>query len=160
MRVPSELHALDVEAFDQDTHELEIYEAKTGRTRTLQLEPWLAEIFTNWIEGPRDEIAKRKTRQLIPHPGTGEPWKRDALRMFLWRHGRNVDDAFSCYGMRRWGLVWRCLQWQMNVLRVKDWAGHEAITSTMYYLRIAEAEMRRRVHAHEVQPLELAAISI
>lgn len=158
VRTPSELHRLQVDDFDQDTHELQIHEAKTGRTRTLQLEPWLGDKFTAWIEGPRDMIAKRRTRQLIPHPATGDAWSREALRMFLWRHGRTVDDAFTCYGMRRWGLVWRCLQWQMNVLRVKDWAGHESITSTMYYLRTAEAEMRRRVHQHEVKPLTIATI--
>lgn len=152
IRQPSEAHDLELTDFDQDNDTLRVWSDKVEQYRLLHLEPWLADIIRDYIDGPRRQIATTRHDELIVRP-TGGHWSREGYRMWLGRHGRKLYRRFKVKDMRAWGATYRLLQTDLDVYFVREWLGHAKLSSTEYYLRVAQAELRRRAHAHKVQPL-------
>lgn len=160
LRPPSEHVRLQLRDFDDATGELNVYAPKTRRSDVLQLEPWLAELVRAYIAGPRDRVAKPGERALLVNPQRaprrGRAWTNESYRMWLKRAGVRRIKKFRCYDMRHWGLTWRAIQWNLDVMLVQHWARHVEISNTMRYIHVASKILRQRAAAHQIQPLALS----
>lgn len=162
LRPPSEQVRLQLRDFNDQTGELNVYAPKTRRSDVLQLEPWLAELVRAYVAGPRDQVAKQNERALLINPqrrspDRGRAWKSEPFRMWLTRAGQRKMKDFNAYKCRHWGLTWRAIQWDLDILLVKEWARHAEISNTMRYIHLAGKILRQRAAAHDVQPLASSA---
>jgi integrase len=152
-RPPSEHVALRLSDFDRATGKLYVWSDKVERGRTLQLEPWLAQIVTNYIDGPRAELKPRTSALLVN--ARGRAWTAEAYRMWLSRVGKGSCSWFYPYAGRHWCLTYRLIQWDFRLLPVQRWAGHKTARTTECYLHVAQSKLDARALAHQVSPLAL-----
>lgn len=161
LRVPSELHDLELQDFDQDARTLAVWSDKLERNDIVHLQTWEAQLVADYIATTRAHVARFATRgarssSLMLHPWTGRPFSREGLRMFMWRHGRRVYPRFHGYSLRHAGLTWLYLQTR-DIYFVKERARHVKLSSTEIYVHAAEALERRRAAAPLVQPFRVTA---
>lgn len=158
-RPPSEHVAVDVQDFDREHRTLRVWSDKLDTWRRKKLEPWLADEISAYIDGFRAQVAKRSETALLVDPYTGRAWtSAPAYGMWLGRCGRRVYPRFRPYDLRHAGATWRLIQWNFNIVRLRNWLDHKSVKSTETYEHLADEIVERRATA-EAQPYELGALA-
>jgi len=60
------------------------------------------------------------------------------MRMMLTRATRKIDPNYRPCNVRHWCAIARLIEWDLNIIKVRDFLGHEKIETTMGYLRTAK----------------------
>jgi len=68
----------------------------------------------------------------------GKPFTKDTMRMMLIRATRKIDPNYRPCNVRHWCAIARLIEWDLNIIKVRDFLGHEKIETTMGYLRTAK----------------------
>jgi integrase len=142
-RVPSEPAIMKTTNIDLDNECILIVEPKKhNRKRTIYPEPYIIngrryKSFKNWIEHWRPKVANQYSKDFLYLQPDGRPFTNDTLRIKLSRAVKPVWNGYYPYISRHWCAVARLLEWNLKVIRVRDFLGHVKIETTMGYLRTA-----------------------
>ncbi len=156
VRIPSELVALKVsDVIFEDGHAyLTITERKKHDSqRTVVPEKAIMtskvhKSMKNWIDKWRPKVENQYSGDALYLQPSGKPFSNDKLRTKLSRHGKKVWKHFSPYDMRHWCAVARLIKSKVetgnfDVYTVRNFLGHEMISSTQKYIRYAEQYYRQ-----------------
>lgn len=156
MRIPSELVALKVDdvIFEEGYSYLTITERKKhDNQRTIIPEKAIItsrvhKSLKNWIDKWRPKVENQYSGDDLYLQPTGRPFTIRYLGKKLSENGKKVWRYFSPYDMRHWCAVARLIQTKVetgtfDVYTVRNWLGHEKITTTQSYIRYAEQYYRQ-----------------
>jgi len=142
-RVPSEPAIMKTTNIDLDNECILIVEPKKHhRKRTIYPEPFIIngrryKSFKNWLDYWRPKVENQYSKDYLYLQPDGRPFTDDTLRMKLSRAVKPVWSGYYPYVSRHWCAVARLLEWNLKVIRVRDFLGHVKIETTMSYLRTA-----------------------
>ncbi|RLF42777.1 MAG: hypothetical protein DRN18_01745 [Thermoplasmata archaeon] len=150
-RVPSEIVKMTVDdvIIDGKRGYIIITETKKHESqRTLIPEPSIMtskvhKSFKNWIDYWRPKVENQYSGDALYLQPSGKPFTVRHLGHKLSEHGKKVWKFFQPYDMRHWCAVARLIKTKVktgsfDVYAVKNWLGHEKITTTESYIRYAE----------------------
>lgn len=152
IRVPSELAILKISdiIFNRNgTAILTITEPKKCNSERSIILPY--ELATdprhksmkNWLNSWRPLVANANSGDYLFLQLNGRPFSVRHLGHKLSEQGKRVWSYFHPYVMRHWCAVAKLIEQKVNIksfdcIPVKNWLGHEAIQTTMNYVRYAE----------------------
>ena len=148
-RVPSEIINMKIDDVDIDGGCIYITETKKhesvrqvypdsviikGRTRKS---------FKNWIDHWRPKVENQYSGDALYLQPSGKPFTNDSLRLKLSEKGKQVWKFYQPYVSRHWNAVAMLIRTKLetgnfDVYTVRNWLGHEEISTTMEYIRYAE----------------------
>jgi len=150
-RVPSEIVSMTVDdvVLDGDMGYLIVTETKKHRSqRTLIPEKAIMtsrvhKSFKNWIDYWRPKVENQYSGNALYLWPSGRPVTVRKLGQKLSKHGKKVWRHFQPYDMRHWCAVARLIKTKIetgnfDIYTVRNWLGHERITTTENYVRYAE----------------------
>ena len=150
-RVPSEIVNMTVDDVIIDGKKGYIIVTETKKhdsQRTLIPEPAIMtskvhKSFKNWIDHWRPKVENQYSGNALYLQPSGKPFTVRHLGHKLSEHGKKVWKYFHPYDMRHWCAIARLIKTKVktghfDVYAVKNWLGHEKITTTESYLRYAE----------------------
>lgn len=92
----------------------------------------------NWIDKWRPKVENQHSGDYLYLRPDGRPFTTDTMRMMLCRATRKIDPDYKPYNVRHWCCVARLIEWDLNIIKVSDFIGHEKIQTTREYLRTAK----------------------
>ncbi len=97
----------------------------------------------NWIDYWRPKVENQYSGNHLYLKPNGKPFTVRYLGKKLSKHGKKVWKYFSPYDMRHWCAVARLIKTKVetgnfDVYTVRNFLGHETISSTQKYIRNAE----------------------
>jgi len=92
----------------------------------------------NWIDYWRPKVENQYSGNYLYLKPDGKTFTKDAMRMMLTRATRKIDPNYRPYNVRHWCAIARLIEWDLNIIKVRDFLGHEKIETTMGYLRTAK----------------------
>jgi len=148
-RVPSEIIRMTVDDVDFDNCCLYITETKKhnsirqvypdevimyGKTRKS---------FKNWIDHWRTKVENQHSGDALYLQPSGKPFTKDVLRQKLSEKGKTIWKFYQPYVSRHWNAIAMLIRTKLetgkfDVYTVRNWLGHEEISTTMEYIRYAE----------------------
>jgi len=150
-RVPSEIVSMRVSdiVLDGDKGYIVITETKKHRSqRTLIPERAIMiskvhKSFKNWLDHWRPKVENQYSGDALYLWPNGKPVTVRKLGQKLSKHGKEIWQYFQPYDMRHWCAVARLIKTKVetgnfDTYTVKNWLGHERITTTENYIRYAE----------------------
>ena len=155
-RVPSEIVSMRVSdvVLDGDKGYIVITETKKHRSqRTLIPERAIMiskvhKSFKNWLDHWRPKVENQYSGDALYLWPNGKPVTVRKLGQKLSKHGKEIWRYFQPYDMRHWCAVARLIKTKVetgnfDTYTVKNWLGHERITTTENYIRYAEQYYRQ-----------------
>lgn len=142
-RVPSEPAIMKLSNIDFENDTIIITEPKKHhRTRIIIPEEFILtskryKSFKNWVDYWRPKVVNQYSGEYLYLRPDGKPFTDYCLRMRLSRAVKPVWDGYYPYISRHWCAVARLLEWNLQVIRVRDFLGHVKIQTTMDYLKTA-----------------------
>jgi site-specific recombinase XerD len=140
IRPPSEFLAMTVDSLDLRTGVLEVIEdKKNDRKRYLHLETWIwrdpnEPSLKNYLEHWRPKWDRGATDALWIFPD-GRPMTENWLRIHLAPRVRTATGfPWKPYSMRHFAATYRYYEWR-DLIRVRDWMGHESVKQTETYVK-------------------------
>jgi len=91
-----------------------------------------------WIDKWRPKVENQHSGDYLYLRPDGRPFTKDTMRMMLCRATRKIDPYYKPYNVRHWCAIARLIEWDLNIIKVSDFIGHEKIQTTMDYLRMAK----------------------
>ena len=92
----------------------------------------------NWINHWKPKVENQCSGNHLYLKPDGGSFTKDTMRMMLTRATRKIDPNYYPYNVRHWCAVARLIEWDLNIIKVRDSLGHEKIETTMGYLRTAK----------------------
>lgn len=142
-RVPSEPTIMKVSDIDFDNGSIVITEPKKHKRKRIIIpeEDILTsrryKSFKNWVDYWRPKVENQYSKEYLYLQSNGKPFTDCCLRMRLSRKVKPVWSNYYPYVSRHWCAVARLLDWDLKVIRVRDFLGHVKIQTTMDYLKTA-----------------------
>ncbi len=104
--------------------------------------------FKNWIDRWRPKVENQYSGNHLYLQPDGRPFTKERLRTKLSRYGKRIWKYFQPYDTRHWCAVARLIKTKVetgnfDIYTVKNWLGHERITTTESYIRYAEQYYRQ-----------------
>lgn len=156
VRIPAELITLKVDdiIFEDGHAYLTITETKKHDSqRTVVPEKAIMtskvhKSMKNWIDKWRPKVENQYSGDSLYLQPNGKPFTVRYLGKKLSKHGKKVWKYFSPYDMRHWCAVARLIKTKVetgnfDVYTVRNFLGHETISSTQKYIRNAEQYYRQ-----------------
>ncbi|MCD6236575.1 MAG: site-specific integrase [Thermoplasmata archaeon] len=151
-RVPSEIVSMTVDSVIIESKErgsIVITETKKHSSqRTLIPEKALItsrihKSFKNWLDHWRPKVENQYSGNALYLWPNGKPVTVRRIGQKLSEYGKKIWKHFQPYDMRHWCAVARLIKTKVetgtfDTYRVKNWLGHERITTTENYIRYAE----------------------
>lgn len=142
-RVPSEPTILKINDVDFETDTLTITEPKKGNRQRIIIPDdfiWTNtrnKSFKNWLDYWRPKVENQYSKDFVYLKPDGKPFTKDSLRVMLSKYTKSVWPDYHPYISRHWCAIARLLEYDLKVVPVKDWLGHDEIQTTMDYLKLA-----------------------
>ena len=101
----------------------------------------------NYIDHWRPKVENEKSGDVLFLRPDGRPFTADYLRHQLSKHGKKVWSHYSPSDMRHWCAVARLIKNKVktryfDVYQVKNWLGHDKMSTTEDYIKYAEQYYR------------------
>jgi len=155
-RPPSEIVSMTVDnvIIEADKGSIVIDETKKyGSLRTLIPEKAVMtskvhKSFKNWIDHWRPKVENQYSGNALYLWPSGRPVTTRKLGQVLSEYGKKIWKYFTPYDMRHWCTIARLIKTKVetgsyDTYSVKNWLGHDTITSTEGYIRYAEQYYRQ-----------------
>jgi len=156
VRVPSELIEMkvgDVIFEDNDRAYLTITETKKHKSKRMLIPErtimtsTTSKSLKNWIDHWRPKVVDQYSGDALFLRPDGAPFTSACLRHKLSDHGKKIWRHFRPYDMRHWCAVARLIRSKIDTgffdcYSVKNWLGHEKMSTTEVYIKYAEQYYR------------------
>ena len=151
---PAILKTQDIIFNDDNTGYITITETKKGhRQRTIMpekeiLTDYRRKSIKNWLNHWRPKVENQYSKDYFYLQPSGKPFTTTHLGHRLCEKGKNIWPHFRSYDMRHWCAIARLIQEKhenkiYDAYIIKNWLGHEEITTTMNYIQHAEQYYRQ-----------------
>jgi len=151
---PSNMKTTDILINPDDTGYITITETKKGqRRRTIMPEPEILNDYRrksikNWIDHWRPKVENQYSKDALYLWPSGKPITTRKIGQKLSKHGKQIWAHFRPYDMRHWCAIARLIQEKhehnnYDTYIIKNWLGHEEISTTMQYIQHAEQYYRQ-----------------
>ena len=101
----------------------------------------------NWIEHWRPKVANKYSKDYLYIQPNGRPFTIAYLQKYLGKHVKPVWNYYHPYIMRHWCAIARLIKSKIetknwDIWDVKEWLGHDKVTTTEDYVRYAKQYYR------------------
>ena len=148
-RVPSEI--VNMKVSDVDIENGCIYITETKKHKSIRqiypdkviMDGKTRKSFKNWIDHWRPKVENQYSGDALYLQPSGKPFTVRHLGHKLSEHGKKVWQHYQPYTSRHWNAIAMLIRTKLEtgafeVYTVKNWLGHEKITTTESYIRYAQ----------------------
>lgn len=150
-----ELERLDVADWSREEGTLVVDGRKTGRERRAPVPDAVARCLEAYLPHRQNvlEKAKQLEEPALFVTRLGKRLKGDGVGEMIHRLARRAGVPLVSVHQFRHTCASDLVEEGLTLAQVKDYLGHAAITSTMWYLSVSDLELRRAIQRHPLNEM-------